>query len=184
VITGGRDRLAARFNVPPVVQPCQLPGDGQRASDSGGSTIYCADSDARFINCTIADNQAGAFGAALSLHNSPVTIVNSILWGNTPREILSDGVKEPVIRYSTISGGWVGMGNLDADPLFVAGDQWVSRNDPNTAVKPDDPDAVWIMGDYHLQSQAGRWDPKIRKWVRDEVASPYRRGRSGCCVRP
>ena len=77
-----------------------------------------------------------------------------------------------MIRYSTISGGWVGMGNLDADPLFAAGDQWVSRNDPNTAVKPDDPDAVWIMGDYHLQSQAGRWDPKIRKWVRDEVASP------------
>jgi len=27
-------------------------------------------------------------------------------------------------------------------------------------------------GDYHLQSQAGRWDPNSQSWVQDEVTSP------------
>ena len=173
VITGGKDRLTGAIRCAvssPTVANCLIAGN--RASDASGSAIYCTDSNAVFINCTIADNQAGAFGAALRLEDSPVTVANSILWGNAPREIRFDGVQEPLIRYSTISGGWPGAGNLEADPLFAAGDRWVSRNNPNTAVKPDDPDAIWIMGDYHLQSQAGRWDPTIRKWVRDNVVSP------------
>jgi len=173
VITGGRDGLAGAIRCAagsPTISNCLIVGN--RATDSDGSAIYCADSSAAFINCTIADNRAGAFGAAMSLHNSPIKVTNSILWGNTPREILSDGVKEPLIRYSDITGGWPGAGNLDADPLFAAVDQWVSRDDPRTAVGPDDPNAVWSMGDYHLQSQAGRWDPKAYKWVQDGAASP------------
>ncbi|UCG55609.1 MAG: hypothetical protein JSU70_12155, partial [Phycisphaerales bacterium] len=27
-------------------------------------------------------------------------------------------------------------------------------------------------GDYHLKSQAGRWDPSTRTWVVDDVTSP------------
>ena len=27
-------------------------------------------------------------------------------------------------------------------------------------------------GDYHLKSQAGRWDPNSQAWVRDDVTSP------------
>jgi hypothetical protein len=27
-------------------------------------------------------------------------------------------------------------------------------------------------GDYHLKSQAGRWDPKSQTWVLDELTSP------------
>ncbi len=30
---------------------------------------------------------------------------------------------------------------------------------------------VWLRDD-HLKSTAGRWDPLIRDWVRDEVSSP------------
>ncbi|UCD29281.1 MAG: hypothetical protein JSV03_02030, partial [Planctomycetota bacterium] len=43
-------------------------------------------------------------------------------------------------------------GNIDADPVFA---------DPNN-------------GDYHLKSQAGRYDPNppAADWVRDEVTSP------------
>jgi hypothetical protein len=44
----------------------------------------------------------------------------------------------------------VGGDNLHADPLFA---------DPNA-------------GDYHLKSQAGRWDPARRAWVTDDVTSP------------
>jgi len=31
---------------------------------------------------------------------------------------------------------------------------------------------LWVDGDYHLKSQAGRWDPKTQSWVKDNVTSP------------
>jgi hypothetical protein len=40
------------------------------------------------------------------------------------------------------------------------------------AVAPDHPDAVWVMGDYHLQSQVGRWDSRSTRWNRDAKTSP------------
>lgn len=32
--------------------------------------------------------------------------------------------------------------------------------------------AVWIDGDYHLQSQVSRWDPQAQAWGRDVATSP------------
>ncbi|MBN1507997.1 MAG: hypothetical protein JW955_14185, partial [Sedimentisphaerales bacterium] len=32
--------------------------------------------------------------------------------------------------------------------------------------------AVWIDGDYHMKSLAGRWDPNQQRWVMDDVSSP------------
>ena len=43
-----------------------------------------------------------------------------------------------------------GETDISVDPLFA---------DPNN-------------GDYHLESQAGRWDPKTQNWVKDDVTSP------------
>ena len=57
-----------------------------------------------------------------------------------------------------MQGGWsgvgVGVGNIDVDPCFAEPGYW---DDPcNT---PADPcDDVWVSGDYHLRSQAGRLD--------------------------
>jgi L-ascorbate metabolism protein UlaG (beta-lactamase superfamily) len=31
---------------------------------------------------------------------------------------------------------------------------------------------VWIDGDYHLKSEAGRWDPVSESWIVDDVTSP------------
>ena len=33
-------------------------------------------------------------------------------------------------------------------------------------------DDFWVEGDYHLKSQAGRWDPNSQSWVIDDVTSP------------
>jgi predicted outer membrane repeat protein len=39
-------------------------------------------------------------------------------------------------------------------------------------------------GDYHLQSQAGRWDPNSESWVQDDVISPcIDAGNPGCPLR-
>jgi hypothetical protein len=39
-------------------------------------------------------------------------------------------------------------------------------------LSPEDAGAVWVPGDYHLQAQAGRWDPDTRTWVPDQLSSP------------
>jgi len=53
-----------------------------------------------------------------------------------------------------------GLGNIDADPCFADPGYWGHIADPNIRVEPNDPNASWVEGggDYHLKSQAGRWD--------------------------
>ncbi len=75
------------------------------------------------------------------------------------------------VRYSNILGGFDGPGNIDAKPLFVNPGYWVDANDPNIIVEPNDPNAVWINGDYHLKSQAGRFNSTTGSWVIDDVTS-------------
>jgi hypothetical protein len=133
--------------------------------------VSCSDSRAAFINCTIADNYAGTNGAVLSLRNSPVSIVNSIFWGNTPGQIQSTDDVKPLVSHCDVAGGWPGEGNLSIDPLFARACHWADRYDLTVEVKPSNPDAVWVMGDYHLQSQTGRWDPQAGWWQQDKATS-------------
>jgi len=63
-------------------------------------------------------------------------------------------------------------GNIDADPLFAKPGYWGDINDPNMVVEPDDPNATWVDGDYHLKSEAGRWVSNSQSWVMDETTSP------------
>lgn len=71
------------------------------------------------------------------------------------------------VTYSDVQGVWQGTGNIDTDPLFVEVGFW----DPN-GTPEDINDDFWVQGDYHLQSQAGRWDPNSLSWVQDAVTSP------------
>jgi len=79
---------------------------------------------------------------------------------------------ELTVAYSDVQGGWPGEGNLEADPSFAAPGWWALASDSTVVVSPDDNDATWIEGDYHLKSQAGRWDPAGETWGLDEVTSP------------
>jgi hypothetical protein len=173
VITGGKGRQAGAIRctaASPTISNCLIVGN--RGTDANSAAIYCTDSHAAVINCTVTDNYAGSLGAALYLRNSPVTVTNSILWGNAPAQILSSGTGKPLVRYSAVAGGWTGVTNLSANPLFALAGCWVDEDDPTETVKPDYPNALWVIGDYHLQSQTGRWDSTTGKWLRDTLASP------------
>jgi len=93
------------------------------------------------------------------------TVTNSIIWGNTSpkgREIsVEDAASTLTIAYNDVAGGQAGIyvesgctldwgeGNIDADPCFA---------DP-------------ANDDYHLKSEAGRWDPTTQAWGQDDVTS-------------
>jgi hypothetical protein len=153
----------------PTIMNCLIVGN--RGAGLNAAAVCCTDSNALFVNCTVADNYSGGAGGGFCLFNSDVTIANSILWGNRPGEILRDDKSVPFVSYCDVAGGWPGTGNLTEDPLFARRGYWADANDPSAIVQPRDPGAVWMDGDYHLVSQAGRWDGEILTWVQDEVTS-------------
>ncbi len=173
VITRGEGHPAGAIlceGASPTIANCLIVGN--RSTDPNGATVYCRNSSAILTNCTITDNYAGPQGAALTLIDSDVTAANLILWGNTPSDIHADSNSVPSITYSDIGGWWPDSGNLNADPLFALRGFWMNPDDPSDVLGPDDPGAVWVDGDYHLKSQAGRWSPKAQDWIEDDVTSP------------
>ncbi len=159
-----------------------------------GGAIYVEDSSPTITNNVIAHNSAWASGGILTwyatpsitnntfVHNRPnglylgptpfvwdseggTPVLNNIIWQN---EIYVSRHVEPGdydINFNNIQGGfeivgydWLtgeeekqeGQGNIDVDPCFA---------DPENR-------------DYHLKSEAGRWDPGSQTWVQDDITSP------------
>jgi len=73
-------------------------------------------------NSTIANNTTTESHGGGGLHRwggPEITVVNSIIWGNSPNEMyLASGVTAD-ITYSDIRGGFPGVGNIDEIPMFV-----------------------------------------------------------------
>jgi predicted outer membrane repeat protein len=138
---------------------------GNVAGESGGAIDTHYNDYTMIRNCTFSGNTAGYRGASLFVgHSTKVT--NCIFWSESP-PVIEFHRTEPSISYCNVQGGWFGEGNTDVDPRFVELGDWDTNN------TPEDPnDDVWVDGDYHLSSQAGRWDSNSQSWVMDDVTSP------------
>jgi hypothetical protein len=121
----------------------------------GGGGLINFVSSPTITNNTIVANRPNALeldSALVDFLGGAMTtpIVNNIVWKNEISLSETAGPDEFEIRYNDVQGGWAGEGNIDKDPLFA------------------NPDA----DDFHLKSQAGRWDPAAQAWVADTVTSP------------
>ena len=117
------------------------------ASLHGGGLANFNGSEQTLTNCTFSSNSAGTGGATASLKSSSSTLTNCILWGNTTSSGFQVALLDNssvAVNYCDVQGGlpgidvdptslvtW-GLGNTNADPLFV--------------------DAA--NGDYHLQASS------------------------------
>jgi hypothetical protein len=124
---------------------------GNYATSEGGG-IHSTPGNLTVINCTLCDNVGG--GVNGNPYYTNVTLTNCIFsnnGGTTESEQIRRGVF--TINYCCIQG-WTGnlggIGNIGDDPCF----------------------ANVNASDYHLKSQAGRWDPNSQSWVKDDVTSP------------
>jgi hypothetical protein len=125
---------------------------------------------ARLSNCTFVGNRGTP--SAIECWGAPAELSHCIVWnGPDPFSRYPEDQANIKAAYSDIQGGYPGEGNIDVDPCFVDPGHWGDPNDPNVALGPDNPKAVWVNGDYHLRSQAGHWDRSSGTWVRDEVTS-------------
>ena len=123
------------------------------SADNSGGGVQSQISDVAITNCTFSANSASLGGGIYNSSQDSITTVNScILWGNTVSQIYSSGAgnADAFVTYSDVQNGWVGDTNINVDPLFGDVDN----------------------GDYHLKSQAGRWDPVNQSWIIDNVTSP------------
>jgi hypothetical protein len=174
VITGGHGYTTGAIlceDVSPAILHCLIVGNRSLAPET--AAVYCTNSEAVLLNCTIADNYADWSGAALMVVDSAVTVFNSILWNREMvNEIVVAGTNDPNVQYCAVRDWWPDWGNIHQDPLFARQGRWVGADNSDMVLGPEDPDAVYMTGDYHLQSQVGRWDPDKRGWVKDEVTSP------------
>jgi predicted outer membrane repeat protein len=90
------------------------------ALDAGGPNA-----EVRVVDCTFAGNSAPAEGGGgIWVEQGTVTIINSILWDNTPNQIQRIG-GSATVSFSDVQGGLPpdsnvidGGGNIDADPTF------------------------------------------------------------------
>jgi hypothetical protein len=135
----------------------------------GGGAVYGFSSRPMFANCTFVGNwgeNANALGCDFYRLPNEVQIVGCIL-RDGGREISAEDGSIVTVTHSDVYGGWPGEGNIDNNPCFADAGYW----DPNGT--PGDPnDDFWVDGDYHLKSQAGRWDPSSGSWVKDDVTGP------------
>ncbi len=102
----------------PMVTDCTF--SGNTANFFGGG-ISVDDSSPKVTNCTFSGNMAAMDGGGMqNVGTSSPMVTNCILWGDTPNEIGGAGV--PTVSFSDVQGGFPGIGNIDADPMFIDAD--------------------------------------------------------------
>lgn len=182
VVTFRRGGGIACRNSSLEITNCTLANNSAYYDGGGGLWLVC--SDAVISQCTIMGNSTrGSWGGGIYFELGKATIRNCVISSNSApngQEIgiyswqgYYDGPPNPepypnsflTISHTNLAGGqpkvyifgdpgWFllnwGPGNIDLEPCFA------------------DPD----NGEYHLKSQAGRWNPEIQGWVKDDVTSP------------
>jgi hypothetical protein len=122
------------------------------SAETGGGVYWGWGNEVTFIGNTVVKNRAEVGGGLYV--DAFGRVSNSIIWGNEATVRDSDLAARdfPPITYCNIGDEqFRGLnGNICEDPLFAN----LNNND------------------YHLKSQAGRWDANEERWTKDEVTSP------------
>ncbi len=142
---------------------------GNRCDISGGGLFSCSN----IYNNTIVGNFAGNRGGALGQCQG--ILENNIIAYNRAGEIGGiSGYAENAYNCFWVNrngnfgdGAVIGSTDIIDNPQFAVNGYW-DTNGTDT----DETDDFWVDGDYHLKSEAGRWDPDRQSWVQDELTSP------------
>ena len=155
--------------------------DNNDAGEVGGGIFVGYEATAAIQNVTVADNNAlgstegdatrvGRGGGMACWFGGATTCSSSILWGNAAKnaegnQISLEGFSQASTKYSAAQGGSAAV-YVQNDANFTSTFTW----GPGSV--SSDPLFAPTVGDYHLQSNVGRWDPDLMAWVIDAQQSP------------
>ncbi len=129
-------------------------GPGER---TGGGFACYQDSFLTLNHCTVSGNSADLHGGGVYCLFSSADIINSIFWGDSPDAIYSGPGGSATVTYSDVEGGYPGTGNLDADPLFVGGEDFrILESSPCVDAGTDS--GVYDDMDLNPRPQGGGFD--------------------------
>jgi len=149
-------------NSSPNMVNVAITNNSANSTNGGGGGIWCSTgSSPSLVNVTIANNSTNNSGGGIQCYNSNPSLVNCIMWGNTPEEISLNSANVNV-TYSDIQDGvgqsWFGIGCIDSDPLFADPNNGnyhlqedspcIDAGDPNSTLDPDGTRAD--MGAYYF----------------------------------
>jgi hypothetical protein len=106
--------------------------------------------------------ESGGYGGD---HGDP-QIHNCLFYDNAGGDFYDYDTDTTVTGAEQINAFELATANIDGDPCFASLGYW----DPNGTIE-DANDDFWIDGEYHLKSQAGRWNPSTEAWVLDSTTS-------------
>ncbi len=134
----------------PILTNCTFSGNSARAIGGG---IYSEEySSPTVVNCTFTGNRANNGNALACRSSSTLVLADCIVWDGWSAVYDPDNCTI-AITYSDVQFGLPGEGNIRANPCFADPGYWDQNGTPQDAN-----DDFWVEGDYHLKSEAGRWD--------------------------
>ena len=148
-----------------------------------GGNLYAS---CQIENCLISGNLE--FGVKLSGNNHNYQVVNCTVTGNGRSGFYCNTLNEVTLSNNIIVSNWqYGIDNAGADLTLKYNNIWGNLDGNYDGLAPGDTDThedplfaldgywgiedIWVEGDYHLKSIAGRWDPNSHMWVNDDVTS-------------
>ncbi len=136
---------------------------GNKADEDGGC-IYAINTNMLIFNNVIVGNYSGNRGGALFrcehalLYNNIIAFNEASFGGGIYGGCGNSYNAFWMNQGSNLGGGAIaGIGDVVVNPFFAINGYWSGN--------------TWIDGDYHLQSEAGRWDPNSKTWVLDANTS-------------
>lgn len=92
---------------------------GNSGGWGGGMSAGAYSKGLTLTNCSFSKNAAAVSGGGIFVNLASATLSNCVLWDNYNQQI---GQESGAISltYSCVQGGWPGVGNIDANPIFVS----------------------------------------------------------------
>jgi len=142
------------------------------SADYNGGGMRCQTYGPTVTNCTFIGNSAGSEGGGIwfgHLYDDNSLLTNCIFWGNSAEDGPQISLFHTTlsVSYSCVQGGWIDVHIGSSSAL-----NWLDGNMGDDLVNDDPLFVDADNSDYHLKSQAGRWDANSESWVTDDVNSP------------
>ena len=140
--------------------------DPSNAINIGGNSLDGQES-CDIVNCTILSKGNSGGSCVHAQRHGMINIINSILWfDNRDSAQVIYGNRNLIkvshcIVHDPYYSDALDNGNINEPPLFADS---VRKDPPSRRIK--------FGKDFHLKSQAGRYDPATDSWVQDDVTSP------------